>query len=203
MFDRFFANAEVSSQGHIWSTAAYVTNYGEKIVPSGYAGKHADMDGEESDEPERGFLWTLAKREGVSFRDYGEMVKGNPGWPVTQRDLGANVNPDYVPMDFVTPDQKRADVWISELQRYVRDSNMPQLEVMWLPMDHLAAGRPGKCTPRACMADNDLALGRIRCAEIQTLRQMCCCSILRILFIQVLRGDAQSHAALHALQSSK
>src|SRR6266853_1603857 len=27
LFDRFFANAEVSSQGHIWSTAAYVTNY--------------------------------------------------------------------------------------------------------------------------------------------------------------------------------
>jgi hypothetical protein len=154
-------NAEVSSQGHIWSTAAYVTNYGEKIVPSGYAGKRADMDGEENDEPERGFLWTLAIREGVTFRDYGEMVKGNPGWPVTQRDLGADVNPDYVPMDLVTQDQKRADVWIAELQRYVRDGNMPQLEVMWLPMDHLAAGRPGKCTPRACMADNDLALGRI------------------------------------------
>jgi sugar lactone lactonase YvrE len=161
LFDRFFVNAEVSSQGHIWSTAAYVTNYGEKIVPSGYAGKRADMDGEESDEPERGFLWTLATREGITFRDYGEMVKGNPGWPVTQRDLGSNVNPDYVPMDLVTQDQKRADVWIAELQRYVRDGNMPQLEVMWLPMDHLAAGRPDKCTPRACMADNDLALGRI------------------------------------------
>ena len=161
LFDRFFVNAEVSSQGHIWSTAAYVTNYGEKTVPSGYAGKRADVDGEESDEPERGFLWTLATREGITFRDYGEMVKGNPGWPVTQRDLGAGVNPDYVPMDLVTQDQKRADVWIAELQRYVRDGNMPQLEVMWLPMDHLAAGRPGKCTPRACMADNDLALGRI------------------------------------------
>jgi hypothetical protein len=130
-------------------------------VPSAYAGKRADMDGEESDEPERGFLWTLAIREGISFRDYGEMVKGNPGWPVTQRGLGADVNPDYVPMDLVTQDQKRADVWIAEFQRYVRDGNMPQLEVMWLPMDHLAAGRPGKCTPRACMADNDLALGRI------------------------------------------
>ena len=67
----------MSSQGHIWSTAAYVTNYGEKIVPSGYAGKHADMDGEESDEPERGFLWTLAKREGVSFRDYGGNGQGD------------------------------------------------------------------------------------------------------------------------------
>jgi DNA-binding beta-propeller fold protein YncE len=161
LFDRFFVNAEVSSQGHIWSTAAYVTNYGEKTVPSAYAGKRADVDGEESDEPERGFLWTLTIQEGISFRDYGEMVKGNPGWPVTQRDLGGDVNTDYVPFDLTTPDQKRADVWIAELQRFVRDGNMPQLEVVWLPMDHLAAGRPGKCTPRACMADNDLALGRI------------------------------------------
>jgi hypothetical protein len=161
LFDRFFVNAEVSSQGHIWSTAAYVTDYGEKAIPSGYAGKRADVDGEDSDEPERGFLWTLATRSGVTFRDYGEQVKGNPGWPVTQHNLGADVDPDYVPFDLVTPDQKRADVWISELQRYVREGNMPQLELMWLPMDHLTAARPGKCTPFACMADNDFAVGRI------------------------------------------
>ena len=161
LFDRFFVNAEVSSQGHIWSTAAYVTDYGEKTVPSAYAGKRADVDGEESEEPEGGFLWTLARRSGVSFRDYGEMVKGNPGWPVTQHDLGADVSPDYVPFDLVTKDQDRADVWIAEFQRFVHDGNMPQFELMWLPMDHLTAARPGKCTPFACMADNDLALGRI------------------------------------------
>ena len=161
LFDRFFVNAEVSSQGHIWSTAAYVTDYGEKIVPSAYAGKRGDIDGEDSDEPESGFLWTLAKRSGVTFRDYGEMVKGSPGWPVTQHDLGADVSPDYVPFDLVTQDQKRADVWIAEHERFVRDGNMPQLELLWLPMDHLTAARPGKCTPFACMADNDLALGRI------------------------------------------
>jgi DNA-binding beta-propeller fold protein YncE len=159
LFDRFFVNAEVRSQGHIWSTAAYVTDFGEKTVPSAYADKRSGVDGEDSDEPERGFLWTLAKRSGVTFRDYGEMV--NPGWPVTQKDLGADVSPDYVPFDLVTPDQKRADVWIEEFQRFVRDGNMPQFELMWLPMDHLTAARPGKCTPFACMADNDLALGRI------------------------------------------
>src|SRR5205807_10043275 len=105
LFDRFFVNAEVSSQGHIWSTAAYVTNYGEKVVPSGYANKHADVDGEESDEPERGCLWPLAVRTGISFRDYGEMVHmGDAGWPVTQRDLAADVNPDYKPFDLTTPD---------------------------------------------------------------------------------------------------
>ncbi len=161
LYDRFFVNAECSSQGHIWSTAAYVTDYGEKTIPSGYAGKRGDVDGEDADEPERGFLWTLAKSSGVTFRDYGEMVKGNPGWPVTQKDLGSDISPDYVPFDLVTQDQKRADVWIAELQRFVRDGNMPQLELMWLPMDHLTAARPGKCTPFACMADNDLALGRI------------------------------------------
>jgi Phosphoesterase family len=161
LFDRFFVNAEVSSQGHVWSTAAYVTDYGEKVVPSEYAGKRGDIDGDDSDEPERGFLWTLAKRSGVTFRDYGEMVKGNPGGLVAQHDLGADVNLQYVPFDLVTPDQKRADVWIAEHQRFVRDGNMPQLELMWLPMDHLTAARPGKCTPFACMADNDLALGRI------------------------------------------
>jgi sugar lactone lactonase YvrE len=161
LFDRFFVNAECSSQGHIWSTAAYVTDYGEKMVPSAYAGKRGDVDGEESDEPERGFLWTLAKQSGVTFRDYGEMVKGNPGWPVTQHDLGADISPDYAPFDLVTQDQKRADVWIAELKRFVRDGNMPQFELLWLPMDHLTAARAGKCTPRACMADNDLALGRI------------------------------------------
>ena len=161
LFDRFFVNAECSSQGHIWSTAAYVTDYGEKVIPSAYAGKRGDPDGEDSDEPERGFLWTLAKTSGLTFRDYGEMVKGNPGWPVTQRGLGADVNPDYVPFDLVTQDQRRADVWIAEFQRFLQDGNMPQLEVVWLPMDHLTAARPGKCTPNACMADNDLALGRI------------------------------------------
>jgi DNA-binding beta-propeller fold protein YncE len=161
LFDRFFVNAECSSQGHIWSTAAYVTDYGEKVIPSAYAGKRGDPDGEDSDEPERGFLWTLAKSSGVSFRDYGEMVKGNPGWPITQRGLGADISPDYVPFDLVTQDQKRADVWIAEFQRFLQDGNMPQLEVLWLPMDHLTAARRGKCTPYACMADNDLALGRI------------------------------------------
>ena len=163
LFDRFFVNAEVSSQGHIWSTAAYVTDYGEKTVPSSYAGKHANVDGDDAEIPESGFLWSLANRSGVSFRDYGEHVhgQGDAGWPVTPRDLAADVNVEYPPFDLTTPDQKRADVWIAEFQRYVREGNMPQLELMWLPNDHLAAGRPGKCTPHACMADNDLALGRI------------------------------------------
>lgn len=161
LFDRFFTNAEVSSQGHIWSTAAYVTDFGEKVIPSAYADKREGVDGEEIDEPLNGFLWTLARKKGVTFRDYGEMVKVKDGWPVTQRELAPDVSPTYPPFDLSTTDQKRADAWIAELDKFVADGKMPQLEVMHLAGDHTAGGRPGYRTPKAFMADNDLALGRI------------------------------------------
>jgi DNA-binding beta-propeller fold protein YncE len=161
LFDRFFTNAEVSSQGHIWSTAAYVTDFGEKTIPSAYSDRRAGVDGEEIDEPEDGFLWTLAKKRGVSFRDYGEMVNGPQGWPVTQKDLGPDVCPTYSPFNLKISDQKRADAWIEEFNKFVADHNTPALEIMHLPGDHTAGARPDHYTPRAYMADNDLALGRI------------------------------------------
>jgi hypothetical protein len=161
LFDRFFTNAEVSSQGHIWSTAAYVTDFGEKTIPSAYSDMREGVDGEEIDEPINGFLWTLARKKGISFRDYGEMVKGPEGWPVTQREVASSVSPTYPAFDLKTPDQARADAWIAELQEFVHKGEMPQLEVMHLPSDHTAGGRAGYRTPRAFMADNDLALGRI------------------------------------------
>jgi DNA-binding beta-propeller fold protein YncE len=161
LFDRFFTNAEVSSQGHIWSTAAYVTDFGEKTIPSAYSDRREGVDGEEIDEPINGFLWTLARKKKISFRDYGEMVKVPEGWPVTQRELAPDVSPTYPAFDLKVPDQARADAWIAELQQFVRDGKMPQLEIMHLPGDHTAGGRAGYPTPRAYMADNDLALSRI------------------------------------------
>jgi len=161
LFDRFFTNAEVSSQGHIWSTAAYVTDFGEKTIPSLYSNRREGVDGEEIDEPINGFLWTLARKKGISFRDYGEMVQVPEGWPVTQREVVASLSPTYPAFDLKTPDQVRADAWIAELENFAREGEMPKLEIMHLPSDHTAGGRAGYRTPRAFMADNDLALGRI------------------------------------------
>jgi DNA-binding beta-propeller fold protein YncE len=185
LFDRFFTNAEVSSQGHIWSTAAYVTDYGEKMVVSGYSDRRANIDGEEVDEPIGGFLWNLAAKKGIWFRDYGEMVTGPEGWPVTQRDLRADVSPIYSEFNLKIPDQKRADAWIEELNGFVRKGEMPALEVLHLPSDHTAGGRAGYPTPRAYMADNDLALGRIVEALSQT-------PFWRDTVIFVLEDDSQA-----------
>jgi DNA-binding beta-propeller fold protein YncE len=161
LFDRFFTNAEVSSQGHIWSTAAYVTDYGEKTIPSLYSDRRGNVDGEDVDEPIGGFLWTLATKKGIWFRDYGEMVNGPEGWPVTQRGVVPDVCPTYSPFNLGITDQKRADAWIDELHEFVDKGEMPALEVMHLPSDHTAGGHAGFRSPRAYVADNDLALGRI------------------------------------------
>jgi len=89
------------------------------------------------------------------------MVTGPQGWPVTQRELGPDVSPTYPAFQLDIPDQKRADAWIEELEKFVADGKMPALEILHLPSDHFAGGKPGFHTPRAYMADNDLALGRI------------------------------------------
>ena len=72
LFDRFFCNAEVSSQGHVWSTAAYVTDYGEKTIPSLYSYRRAIKRSRRRDEPASGYIWNAAIRKGLKLRNYGE-----------------------------------------------------------------------------------------------------------------------------------
>ncbi|HKH43405.1 MAG TPA: SMP-30/gluconolactonase/LRE family protein [Thermoanaerobaculia bacterium] len=170
LFDRFFVNAEVSSQGHIWSTAAYVTDYGEKTVPSLYAGTREDpneKENHEAEEPAGGFLWHLAREKGITFRNFGEATEPEKGPDGTVRyvpvvaSLRPYTDPDYPGFDPQIPDERRAGVWLDRLKEWERTGDMPALQLLWLPNDHTAGARPGLPTPRAYMADNDRSLGRI------------------------------------------
>ncbi|HSP16165.1 MAG TPA: alkaline phosphatase family protein [Thermoanaerobaculia bacterium] len=161
LFDRFFVNAEVSSQGHMWSDAAYVTDYTEKTVHTLYAHKRPDIDEGEVDEPVEGFLWDSAARKGVPIRVYGEFANVFNKPRAIKGALDADIDPDYPSFSIKITDQHRADLWIAELEEFVRDGEMPALEIVQLPRDHTAAGKAGYSTPRACVADNDFALGRM------------------------------------------
>ncbi|HSU15729.1 bifunctional YncE family protein/alkaline phosphatase family protein [Longimicrobium sp.] len=182
LFDRFFVNAEVSPDGHNWSTAAYTTDYLQKTVPSQYSGRGRpydyegtnrgwearDIPDDDVNEPASGYLWDLAVRRGITLRNYGEFVvpiRGDSnrvvGYRGTKRALAGTTNPDFPGFGQTIPDQRRADVWIAELQRYVQRGEMPALEIVRLPNDHTSGARAGLPTPRAAFADNDLALGRM------------------------------------------
>ncbi|HEY0377844.1 MAG TPA: beta-propeller fold lactonase family protein [Pyrinomonadaceae bacterium] len=172
LFDRFFVNAEVSQQGHPWSTSAYVTDYTEKTTPTLYSSRRAAPDDEgEVDEPLSGFLWDAAIRKGITLRNYGEYCapveagKDKPNAPpryrATKAALAPYTNPDYPSFDMNIMDQRRVEVWLKEFREYVRKGDLPALEIMHLPGDHTSGGQAGRRTPRAYVADNDLALGRM------------------------------------------
>jgi len=184
LFDRFFVNAEVSPDGHNWSMAAYATDYLEKTVPSNYSdrGRTYDWEGtnrgrvpreegaDDASEPANGYLWDLVQRKGLTFRNYGEFVipEGtNPnatmpsGYRGVKPFLAANTSREFPSFNMNIPDQRRADIWLTEFRDYVQRGTMPSLMIVRLPNDHTAGARAGVPTPQAYMADNDLALGRI------------------------------------------
>lgn len=177
IFDRFFVNAEVSADGHNWSMAAYATDYTQKTTPSNYdgGGRSYDYEGEnrgviaddDAAEPARGYLWDLARRAGVSFANFGEftVAEDEPGGGKRYRGskpfLAAHTDPRYPNFDMSIPDQVRVDVWLDAFHGWVAKGKMPALQILHLPCDHTAGARVGSRTPRAMVADNDLALGRI------------------------------------------
>jgi YVTN family beta-propeller protein len=176
-FDRFFVNAEVSGDGHNWSMAAYATDYTQKTVPVNYSshgGRSYDFEGTNRDSlpkddvaaPAQGFIWNLAERAGVSFRDFGERVAdeeedGKKVYVGSGAYLAAHTEPTYPGFDLAIPDQHRADIWLRQFAAWVAADSMPALQTILLPRDHTAGGSAGANTPRAMVADNDLAVGRI------------------------------------------
>ncbi len=180
IFDRFFVNSEVSADGHNWSTAAYASDYVEKTVPLNYGdgGRTYDYEGTNRDKvpdddvasPGSGYLWDLAAKAGITYRNYGEFVdpldfdkEGTkaPVYEANKPNLVERTNRKFPGYSLQVKDQVRADVWIDELKEFEREGRMPQLEIMRLPNDHTSGASGGWPTPYAYLADNDLALGRI------------------------------------------
>ncbi len=137
-----------------------------------------------------GFLWDNAVKHGKTLRNYGEFMapsvrwrdpdrSGSPDFTAcyqawkTQSDevifeswhsiesIRSFSPTDYVGWEMSVPDQFRADFILKELQQFEERGEFPQLVIICLPNDHTSGTSPGCPTPEACMADNDLAFGRI------------------------------------------
>lgn len=77
----------------------------------------------------------------------------------------------WVILDAPSPKQKRTfgshnapsrfSAWKREFDAYVKNKNLPRFTIMALPRDHTAGTSEGLHSPRAMVADNDYALGRI------------------------------------------
>lgn len=172
LLDNIFAEGEVSADGHEWSMGAYATDFVEKIWPLSYRSPNLKKLGYPSEgnydsieRPAGGYIWDRCAEANVSYRSYGEWVANGktPNDPrrAMTKAIEGHFDPEFHSYDLDYSDQKRADRFISELQRFERDGDMPRLQIVRLPNDHTFGTRNGKPTPTAMVADNDLALGRV------------------------------------------
>ncbi len=171
LLDNFYVESEVSADGHEWTMGAYASDFVEKTWPLSYGhdrrGKYPyPAEGNFAlATPAGGYLWDRAKEAGVTYRSYGEWVTNGrkPGEPGTAKAkaLIGHIDPFYRTFEMAYPDAKRADRFISELQRFEQEGEMPRLQIVRLPNDHTSGTSPGKPTPIAHVGDNDRALGLV------------------------------------------
>jgi YVTN family beta-propeller protein len=184
LLDNFHASGKCSAEGHQWTDASIVTDYIEKNMRAWFR-SYAHVQTDALVYAPTGFIWDNAVSHGKSVRIYGEA-----SYPVFEQDLSwkdiynmykkgeevvfsnhttiepvkkilSQTYPSYGNHEF--SDAMRADALIKELKGYedMTGDLLPELMVVALPNDHTNGTRPGYPTPRAFVADNDYALGRI------------------------------------------
>ncbi len=173
LLDNFYADGEVSADGHEWSMGAYATDFVEKVWPLNYRGsplrKLSTYPAEGVQDviarPAGGYLWDRCAAKGVSYRSYGEWVQdgATPDQPAKARvkALEGHIDPGFRGFDMNYSDLKRTDRFLSELARFEKEGEMPRLQIVRLPFDHTSGTRRNALTPQAMVADNDLALGKL------------------------------------------
>jgi DNA-binding beta-propeller fold protein YncE len=123
---------------------------------------------------------TRCPRATVNHGDKLPEALGNPPgaasawpWPVPlfkgvrpeKAALRGHFDPNFPDFNTDYPDQLRADEFLREFDGFMKargtSKELPQFTLLYLPDDHTGGTRPGKPTPQASVADNDLAVGRV------------------------------------------
>jgi YVTN family beta-propeller protein len=207
LLDNFYATGGNSGDGHQWVTQASETDY---TIWPGYQGRSYPKNG---DDPlafaDSGFIWDNAHRAKKAIADFGEFVgiltTVGPGDRIKLLEdykAGSNfqgrfqtvapiaplnrfVVKDYPAYSLNVPDVVRARIFLQHLKQWEAAGAMPSLVMVQLPSDHTAGTQPGFSTPKACLADNDWAVGQI----VEGITHS---SFWRSSLIFVVEDDAQS-----------
>jgi len=184
LMDNYYASGKSSAEGHQWTDMAMVTDYVEKNVRAWFR-SYPHVQEDALVYAPSGFIWGNALSHNKSVRIYGEACvpvydktftwtsiyeafkKGEPFNFInhtTIKPVESILSQKYPGYDnHLITDVLRAKTFIEELNGYdkLEGDQLPELMVMALPNDHTGGTRPGLPTPRAMVADNDVALGQI------------------------------------------
>lgn len=179
LLDNFACNGSISTDGHAWAIEGQSTTFYERSF-GGWTRSYPFGGDEPLAVSEGGHIWDAALKEGRTFRNYGEFVYANdaPNFATNYKlwqegkaipwksaigveRVKAYTCPDFPGWNMDIPDGYRTDVFLKEFRQMEASGKMPDLMTIYLPQDHTSGDSPGAATPRAHVADNDLAVGRI------------------------------------------
>ncbi|PKN58896.1 MAG: hypothetical protein CVU56_03480 [Deltaproteobacteria bacterium HGW-Deltaproteobacteria-14] len=148
--DNYYADAEVSIQGHLWTTMADCNDYAEKIHEAAFA----IYGYEPATIVAGGTIFDHCLVNGVTFRNYGEF----PGFGHhLMDDFEAFVDHKYPFWTMSVPDVEKAAEFIREFDQGI----FSDFTYIVLPNDHTYGGKAGAPDPTWMVADNDAGLGMI------------------------------------------
>ncbi|HLK57518.1 MAG TPA: bifunctional YncE family protein/alkaline phosphatase family protein [Chthonomonadaceae bacterium] len=189
LLDNTYCNGDVSGNGHPWSTAAYGTDFGERAWMQSYGG-HADWPLKDKDlYPPVGRIWDMCERKGLTFASYYYTWTTDNTHRNMPKTWEENLNK--------LRDFENADLFIADLKRYEQNNNLPNFLIMDLREDHTEGTRPGSFTPQACVASNDLGVGKIveACSHSKYWPEMA------IFIIQDDAQDGPDHMEAHRTEA--
>jgi YVTN family beta-propeller protein len=153
LLDNLYCNGEVSGNGHPWSTGAYSTDIGERSWRLEYSG-HASWALKDADlYPPAGRIWDECERKGLTYASYY--------YTWTTDNTHKNMPPVWLANLNKLRDFQNADLFIKDLKKYEQSNKLPNFMIMSLREDHTEGTTPGKFTPTAEVASNDLGVGKI------------------------------------------
>ena len=169
LLDNIYCNGQVSRDGHPWSTQAYNTDYVARDWMLTYSQRSGVDEDDELHVGPSGYIWDAAKRAGKTYRNYGEYGKrvsdGDGKFRMEGRteSLVGNICPHYGSdaKGRRLRDPENVEVFLKEFFEFEAKGTIPNLMTLSLGEDHTQGTRTGAPTPQACVASNDLALGRL------------------------------------------
>jgi DNA-binding beta-propeller fold protein YncE len=167
--DNFYTDGAVSSDGWSWATASASNGYNEHLWPVAYGGRGRSDDVYTNPATDPGKItgdsriWDRLDDAGISYRNYGMWAGGTLPATVfpTEPRLATHTDPNFASQNSNVKDVSRIDEWTKEFNQFVGNGQLPTMQFLRLANDHTVGTTPGGATPRAAVADNDLAVGRV------------------------------------------
>lgn len=181
LLDNYYCNGVNSADGHAWTVEGKATTYFERSF-GGWTRSYPF-----GDDPlalsSQGYIWDAILDKGLTFRNFGEFDYAEPSkkedYLTILRDFESGKrevkftqkigverlrrysSPTFPGWNMGIPDVVRAQAFIDEFKEMERKGSFPNFTIVYLPQDHHSGAQAGMPTPRAHLADNDLALGRV------------------------------------------